>query len=150
MTARNNLGLSKTREYVAWQGMLKRCNNPRNKRFARYGGRGIKVCDAWLEFKQFLSDMGKCPDGYSIDRIDNDGNYEPSNCRWATRQQQQRNTRQNRYLTLAGKTMTIAEWVESTGIPRDTIAQRLALGWSDERTLTEPVRKALPKVEATQ
>ncbi len=86
-----------TKEYRAWWDMQQRCNNPRHDRYASYGGRGIKVCEAWREFENFIRDMGTRPSSdHSIDRTDNDGNYEPGNCRWATRSEQQRNTRRTR------------------------------------------------------
>ena len=84
---------TKTCEYNAWSAMLQRCQNPRNPRFGDYGGRGIVVCARWDQFENFLLDMGACPPGLTLDRRDNDGNYEPENCRWATRSQQQLNQR---------------------------------------------------------
>lgn len=82
-----------SRTYQAWRGARTRCENPRNKRWASYGGRGITVCDRWLRFDAFLADMGECPDGMTLDRIDNDRGYEPDNCRWATWADQSRNRR---------------------------------------------------------
>lgn len=89
---RTTHGLSKTPEYRAWSSMWQRCTNPKNVRYARYGARGVTICDRWQSFENFLADMGPRPSvGHSVDRNDNDGNYEPSNCRWATRSEQQRN-----------------------------------------------------------
>lgn len=80
-----------TKTHVVWQGMRQRCNNPKRKDYKHYGGRGISVCERWDNFKNFLEDMGERPDGFEIDRIENDGNYEPGNCRWVTREVQLRN-----------------------------------------------------------
>ncbi len=89
-------GLSKTKEYRAWWGMLQRCYNPHNAKYSNYGGRNIKVCDRWKNFTNFYVDMGKKPSlDHSLDRRNNDGDYSPSNCRWATRSQQQMNKRQS-------------------------------------------------------
>ena len=93
-------GMRKSREYQTWIGMKARCSNPHSGYFKNYGGRGIKVCDRWLkDFPNFFSDLGPRPEGYSLDRIDSNGNYEPSNCRWASIKTQQRNKRSNQLIT---------------------------------------------------
>lgn len=86
-------GYYKTRTYNSWRAMLARCNDPKHRQYKDYGGRGIVVCPQWTEFECFLADMGERPPGRSIDRVDGDGNYEPGNCRWATRTEQNRNRR---------------------------------------------------------
>lgn len=134
-------GMSRTHVNAVWRQMRDRCLNPNNPRFGDYGGRGISVCERWGSFENFLADMGDRPRGYQLDRIDNNGNYEPSNCRWATVGQQLNNKRNNRLLTLNGETLTIGEWSQRTGLPWDAIRSRLRYGWSVERALTEPVSK---------
>lgn len=128
------------REYSIWTDMRNRCSNPRNKRFDRYGGRGIRVCSQWDRFDVFLSNMGKCPSRHTLDRIDNDGNYEPGNCRWATYQQQHTNMSRNRRLTLNGRTMCLSEWARENGLTPDAVYARIKLGWSAERAITQPIR----------
>lgn len=127
-----------TPEYQAWNSMKARCYNIKNRRHHRYGGRGIKVCEQWLHsFESFFADMGLKPSAdYSLDRIDNDKDYSPDNCRWATSQQQSNNRSGNLMITHNGKTMTKSDWLRETGIPRATFDQRRKKGWSIERCLT--------------
>lgn len=127
-------------EYWVLHSMLERCRNPNNKFFSIYGGRGIFVCDRWLNYDNFLADMGRRPSPkHSIDRIDNDGNYEPSNCRWATATEQARNKSNNRRITAFGKTKCVSDWCSEYGIAFRTIMSRLNLGWSPEAAVsTQP------------
>lgn len=118
-----------TTEYAAWNGLRNRCNNPRDKNYRRYGGRGIRVCERWSDFRAFLADMGRRPSAdHQIDRIDNNGPYSPENCRWATRQQNQRNRACNRLLTYNGLTLCLAEWAERIGTTAEALAARLRKG----------------------
>ncbi len=125
-------GMGCTPEYKTWAGMIDRCHNTKNKGYANYGGRGIKVCDRWSDFTLFFADMGEKPSGLSIDRIDNNGDYEPSNCRWATIQEQQNNKRKNWFLVINGKTKTVAQWAREMGVSPSQAYRRLRLGWSVE------------------
>lgn len=119
--------------------MLKRCRDPNQTSFKNYGGRGIAVCTRWHDFKNFLEDMGERPSlDYSIDRIDNNGNYELSNCRWATRKEQRRNSRASKYLTFNGKTQSLAAWADELGLSYTRTRARLRLGWSVDRAFTAP------------
>lgn len=125
-----------TGTYACWAGMLKRCTSPGCKAWANYGGRGIIVCERWVSsFANFLADMGERPDGLTIERIDNDGNYEPGNCRWATRDEQQNNTRANHLMTHQGRTQTMAAWCRETGLCHTTIIRRLNRGMTDSQAL---------------
>jgi hypothetical protein len=131
-----------SRTYQAWQNMKKRCYNPSTLRFERWGGRGIRVCRQWKNsFEIFLRDMGECPPGHSLDRLDNDGNYTPCNCRWTTNSEQALNSEHVRLLTYAGKTMAISVWAKQLGMGRCTLHARLDAGWSIERALTTPKRR---------
>lgn len=129
-----------TPEYRAWAGMKGRCHNPKSKQWHRYGGRGIKVCDKWREsFKDFLADVGPRPSRFhSMDRIDNDGDYEPGNCRWATNKEQSINRSSSRFLTFQGTTLTVTEWANRLGMKQPTLSRRIIHGWSTERALTTP------------
>lgn len=134
--------MSDTRIYRVWASMRARCKNKSNRDYRFYGGKGIKICEEWNEFQNFYNwaiESGYT-DELTIDRIDYNGNYEPSNCRWATREVQANNTSRNRYLTLNGKTMSMADWAKSLSIPYRTLQWRLGNGWSEERTLATPRR----------
>lgn len=134
-------GMSGTRVHVIWKHVVGRCTNLRNAKYPDYGGRGITICDRWRNsFSDFYSDMGECPAGCSIDRIDNDGNYEPSNCRWATGCEQQRNKRNNVKITANSETLTAPEWSERTNIKAATILARIRAGWSPERAVGTPTK----------
>lgn len=134
-------GMSKTPEYGAWRNMRDRCSNPNTSHYECYGGRGISICDRWMNsFENFFEDMGPRPSPrHSIDRIDVNGNYEPANCRWATVVQQRRNTRVNRIVSYLGKEMCLAEAAELSGISKDTLSMRLRRGWEGDR-IFETVR----------
>lgn len=129
----------KSAEYTAWSCMKARCLNFEHPRYSDYGGRGITVCDRWLNsFENFLADIGDRPKGTSLDRINNSLGYFKENCRWATKEEQASNTRQNRILTACGKSMCLQEWAMHSGISSDCIRGRLKLGWSIERAVTTP------------
>ncbi len=136
-------GLSRTREYKCYKLIKDRCYNPNYKRFHDWGGRGIKMCERWLNsFQAFYADMGPRPSNdHSIERIDNNGDYWPGNCYWATRSQQANNRRSNRFIIFNKKTKTIMEWSRLVNIPYATIVARLNYGWSAEDVLTVPVRR---------
>jgi hypothetical protein len=120
--------------------MKQRCSNKKNKRFNRYGGRGITVCARWrTSFEAFLADMGPRPLGLTIDRVNNDGDYEPGNCRWATPREQTWNFSRNRLLTFNGESLPIAQWAHRLGFKRSAIGARLQRGWSVERALSTPL-----------
>ena len=123
-------GMTSTKTYAAWRAMWARCTKPNHREWARYGGRGIVVCDRWSNFNHFFADMGECPVDLSLDRIDNAGNYEPRNCRWATARQQAENRRSTRDLTHDGRTQSIAAWARETGLTHTCIWYRLKRGWT--------------------
>lgn len=129
------------RAYQSWNNMLRRCFNPKCESWKDYGQRGITVCGQWLDFANFHADMGDMPDGLTIDRIDNNGNYEPGNCRWATRATQVMNRRKSVLVTARGKTLSIKEWSKRTGVPGQTIYARIRSGWPPSIAL----RRTLPE-----
>jgi hypothetical protein len=128
----------KWRLHVCWISMRNRCDNPSYRQFKDYGGRGITYDPRWEIFANFAEDMGEPPEGLTLERIDNDGMYCKANCRWASRKEQSRNRRMNRYLEFSGKRMTIVEWSEFLGVKSRLLRVRLNRGWSVERTLSVP------------
>lgn len=141
-------------EYGVWALMKSRCLNQKNKSFAYYGGRGITVCDRWLDFEPFYADMGPRPSPeHSIERVDNSLGYEPDNCVWATDFEQMNNTRRNVYLEAFGKRQSVAQWARELGMSDRVLHARLVRhNWTVEKALTVPVaspsRKRLPYLEA--
>ena len=132
-------GLTGTRIYLIWQAMLNRCRNSNVAGYGYYGGRGVKVCDRWLTFENFLADMGDVSVGRTIERINNDGDYEPRNVRWATYRDQSRNKSNNRLLSFKGQTKILADWANDLGITPGALIYRLDYkGWSIEEALTTP------------
>ena len=135
-------GMRHTAEYNSWRAMLQRCYDTTHEAYASYGGRGIVVCDRWLEsFENFIADMGRRPTRlHTVDRKDNDGNYEPGNCHWVTRTVQARNRRSSRHVTIGGERLTLAEWAERSGVCAETIAFRIKSGWPAERLLLPAIQ----------
>jgi hypothetical protein len=134
-------GHKATPEYECWLGLKKRCLNPKCQDFARYGGRGIKVCERWLKFENFLEDMGLKPSpAHTIERIDNDTGYSKENCKWATLKEQRRNTSKVHFITFNGITLCLADWADRIGMKRLTLQMRILRGWSVEDALTRDLR----------
>jgi hypothetical protein len=140
-------GLTGTSEMYTWNAMWDRCYDPKSKSFARYGGRGIKVCDRWLNsVEAFVQDMGPRPSpDHSIERSDNDGDYEPSNCKWATRHEQSRNRRSSRFVKYNGERVNLLDMANRYNLKRATLTQRLDAGWPVEKALLTPVHVPEPK-----
>lgn len=130
-------GLSATPTFRIWCDMRRRCTNAKRRAFRRYGGRGIRVCDRWLKFENFVEDMGLRPRGMSLDRIDNNGNYEPSNCRWATRKQQTLNSPTTRWIEFGGERLCLTDWARKLGMTESGLHFRLK-NWPMEKALTTP------------
>jgi hypothetical protein len=132
-------GLSNSPTHKVWMKMNARCNNPNYPEYYLYGGRGIKVCERWSQFENFLEDMKERPVGLQIDRIDVNGPYAPDNCRWVTQLVNSRNKRNSVMITWNGVTLHIAEWAEKLGIKYKTIKTRYRQGWSVDRMLSQEV-----------
>jgi hypothetical protein len=134
-------GETRSPEYIIWNLMRQRCMNPNATNSHRYIGRGITICERWSKFENFLQDMGRRPSPeLTLDRINNDGNYEPGNCRWGTEEQQHNNTSKSKFLSFNGETLTIAQWARKLGIKYMTLYTRIiSLGWTAEMALSTPV-----------
>jgi hypothetical protein len=133
-------GTPEYRTFVAWQSMLWRCNNKARRDYKNYGGRGIRVCDRWQLFQNFLDDLGLRPDSHSLGRINNDGNYEPGNVQWESAKQQGRNRRSNKFIEHNGKRQTLIEWAEELGLSYMALKKRMENGWDATRALTTPAK----------
>ena len=131
-------GMRKTKEYSSWSGMRRRCLDFKNPKYPSYGGRGIKICERWMEsFENFYEDMGNIPGKcYSLGRIDNNGNYCPENCRWETMKQQARNKRNSKMITIDGVCRSMAEWSEISGLKYGALQYRLYTGWDPKEAIT--------------
>ena len=152
VTSKRNLvhGGSHLPTYAIWQTMKAKCTNPNSTNWHYYGGRGITVCDRWMEsFEAFLEDMGECPPSHSIERVDVNGNYEPGNCKWIPKSLQARNTRKSVYVTYQGIRKHVLEWAEELGINSCTLHWRLRQGWPIEKVMTPTVRRATKESHET-
>ena len=135
-------GQWETTTYKSWTSMKQRCNNENAPDYHRYGGRGIKVCDEWLDFVNFYNDMGDRPKDFTLDRVDNDGDYTPDNCKWSSSKEQTRNRRDTNLQKIDGVTMCFKDWCERYGIPRTTVYNRMRRsGMTFEQALTSNGRK---------
>lgn len=134
-------GLSKAASYCLWKTMQARCKNFKQPSFKYYGKRGITICKRWMKFENFLEDMGERPKGKSLDRIDNNGDYKPKNCRWTTRKKQSNNKRNNIFVSVNGVQIPFEELAEMFDLKKKTLESRLRRGWSLEKALTKPLRK---------
>ena len=135
---------SGTSLHNSWRGMVQRCTYPKNNRYQNYGGRGIVVCEEWKKFPNFVEWALKngYQEGLTIERVDSNGNYEPSNCRWATYKDQNNNKSNSRLITINGETHNFCEWADIFGIHRGTVTSRLSRGWDIEKALTTPIDKS--------
>lgn len=132
------------RTYKIWKHVTQRCTNPKVANYEYYGGRGIKMCERWADYENFLADMGECPDGLTIDRIDVNGDYEPGNCRWVSMAVQGNNKRNNVNLTLNGVTMTQMQWAKHLGVSHALISKRRKAGLPIEQVLAPLTTKRTP------
>lgn len=129
---------SSSREKNSWSAMIQRCTNKKLPCFSNYGGRGITICPRWRTFRNFLDDMGPRPEGTTLERKNNDGNYEPENCIWATKKKQQNNLRSNNIVAIHGQRMTMAQAAEKFGVSYDRLRKRIKRGWTPEDSVSVP------------
>lgn len=131
-----------TKEYNIWRSMKDRCTNPNNKAYKDYGGRGIMICERWSKFENFIADMGNVPKRYYIDRIDNNGNYEPKNCKWITSKESGNNRRTTLKVFFNGRSQSLKQWCEELSLDYNVIWARVhKLHWDYDRALLTEVRK---------
>lgn len=136
-------GMTNTRLYKIWDKMKARCNKQNHQDYPRYGGRGITICSEWLsDFKQFYNWAinNGYQDNLTIDRIDVNGNYEPSNCRWATIKQQANNRRTSHFITINNETLSLTEWANKVGLDRSTLQKRIDSGWDEIKAVMTPLQ----------
>lgn len=135
-------GKSRTKDptYDSWRSMISRCEQPSHKSYEHYSKRGIKVCERWHKFENFLEDMGERPTNLQLDRIDNDKGYYPENCRWTTAKVNSNNRSSSVYLDFNGKRLSVSEWSQILNIPYSTLDKRLKAGWTVEKALTTKVK----------
>jgi hypothetical protein len=138
---RHRMLKTKTRAYKKWASMMQRCYNSKNAAYSIHGGRGITVDRIWHNFDAFYGSLGECPEGLTLNRIDNEGNYEPGNCNWATYVVQANNRRSNRFLTVDGITKTCAQWAKCAGISRSLLHHRLKTGWTVREALNAQINE---------
>jgi hypothetical protein len=129
--------LSRTKTYSCWAHIIQRCKNENDSAYKNYGGRGIKVCERWYKFENFLTDMGEQPPRHSIERIDNNGNYSPENCKWATYKEQHNNKRVNHWIEFNNQRKTLRQWADKLGINKSTLSKRInRSNWPIEKALS--------------
>ncbi len=139
-------GRAKTKEHYIWVAIIQRCTNPKCKAYKNYGGRGIRVCERWMSFENFFEDNGECPPGLTLERIDNDGHYESSNCKWDTRKVQAWNKRNNIVYTVNGITGCLAELCEIFNKRYSAMWHRIKkLGWPPELAFADPKNTRLKR-----
>jgi hypothetical protein len=138
-------GMSSTRIFWVWNAMIDRCRNPKNKGYHNYGGRGIRVCERWQIFENFLTDMGEPALGLTLERLNNDGHYESGNCEWATRRTQANNLRKNLTVSHDGRTLTLPEWARELALSYFALRQRYAIGERSPELFRPVVIRARPR-----